>query len=118
MRRKPRIRAAVVAMVAAFCLTPLMTAAPASAASNHYIARAYATNVCKDKYGSGVFGASFWKWGTDGIYCYGLSLPWAVSYIGGVNGGDFQHYCRVHYGADTLFTGGVPTVGWWCVKWY
>lgn len=118
MKTRTRARALAAATVTAVvCMAPL-SATSAAAASDHYVARAFATNVCKEKYGGGTFGASIWKWGPDGIYCYGIGFPAAISYIGGVNGGDFQHYCRVHYGADAVFRGGVPTIGWWCDKRY
>ena len=88
-----------------------------ASASNWY--QINPTAACKYTYGGGVFGASLYAWSPDAIYCYGLSFPLGITWIGREAAGNFYWYCKAMYGrnADAKVGPGWrnPLNAWYCV---
>ena len=66
-----------------------------------------------------MFGSSFYAWSPDAVYCYGLSIPIGLSWIGTLPAGRIYWYCKTTYGgqADAKVGAGwrYPLHAWWCV---
>ena len=94
-----------------------ITAKPAAAITYYYSVDPIA--ACSYNYGGGSFAASFYWWSPDALYCYGLGIPFAVSYVGPLDRDRISRYCRWKYGyrAYAVVEQGwwFPTIAWDCV---
>lgn len=107
------------AFIASMLLTlgvAAFSADQASAITTYY--KVNTTRACQQQYGGGVFGSSYYRWSPDGLYCYGLSFPLGISWIGTLDKGRIYWYCKATYGsrADAVVRPGwrLPTSAWWC----
>jgi hypothetical protein len=110
-------RLKLLALVATSIAVSIGPPAPAHAGVEYQF-HANATSVCQYKYGTGL--ASTYAWNPDSLYCYQLSIPWGMTYLGVITRGDFLNYCRANYGRRAYAIVGSgwrnPTSAWLCAK--
>jgi hypothetical protein len=92
---------------------------PAAAAPGETWTQVNTHRACQQQYGGGVFGASHYLYSPDGLYCYGLSFPFGISWTGSLDKHRIYSYCRAAFGntADARVGPGwrLPENAWWCV---
>ncbi len=104
----------IAATIVALFVGMLIVASPASASESWQV---NPTRACQQQYGGGVFGASLYKWSPDGIYCYGLSFPLGLSWVGTLDRGRINNYCKAAYRNSRAVIGTGwrnPLNAWWC----